>query len=118
MCKLSSKNFNVELIPFSSFFFFFFSKIVPGGLWLLSFYMELAWRATAEWIVFGSVASNRQVKRGEMIIDRRFNAAVRLNKTTGQIPSQNPGENPSFSPLQADGWSGGDSDREAEAVMK
>lgn len=65
--------------------------------------MELAWRAKAEWIVFGSAASNRQVKRGEMIIDRRFNAAVRLNKTTGQIQSQNHGKNPSFSSIQADG---------------
>lgn len=54
--------------------------------------MELASRAKAEWIVFGSAASNQQAKRGEMIIDRRFNAAVRLNKTTGQIQRENHGK--------------------------
>lgn len=55
------------------------------AVWLLSFCVALASRAKAEWIVFGSAASNQQVKRGEMIIDRCFNAAVRLNKMTSQI---------------------------------
>lgn len=55
------------------------------AVWLLPFCMALASRAQAEWIVFGSAASNQQVKRGEMIIDRCFNAAVRLNKMTSQI---------------------------------
>lgn len=49
-------------------------------------------RAKAKWMVSGSAASNQQVKRGEMIIDRCFNAAVRLNKSTGQIRSKDDGK--------------------------
>lgn len=52
---------------------------------LLSFYLELASSAKDEWVVFDFGVRDQQVKRGEMIIDRIFNAAVRLNKATGQI---------------------------------
>lgn len=80
MCKLSGKNFNAERIHF-------LCKIVPGDLWQLGCYlsMELASSAKDEWLVFDSAVRDQQVKRGEMIIDGIFNAAVRLNKATGQI---------------------------------
>lgn len=52
---------------------------------LLSVYVELASSAKDGWLVFDSDVRDQQVKRGEMIIDQIFNAAVRLNKETGQI---------------------------------
>lgn len=88
MCKLSGKNFNAERIHF-------LCKIVPGDLWqlrLLSFDVELASSAKDERLVFDSAVRDQQVKRGEMIIDGIFNAAVRLNKVAGRIQSVNQGE--------------------------
>lgn len=47
--------------------------------------LALASSAKAEWVVFDSVVEDQQVKRGEIIIDPIFDAAVRLNKVSGQI---------------------------------
>lgn len=56
--------------------------------WLLSSCTELASSAKAQWTVCDSAVSNQKVKRGEMIIDRIFNAAESLDEMTGQISSE------------------------------